>query len=81
MVERFHETENLMTRRTIKLIHQGRYAAEIPVELVEDDTGWSPYLSVEDATKLDAVRKALREGDVAAAAKYGRVFALVQVAG
>ena len=81
MVERFHETENLMTRRTIKLIHQGRYAAEIPVELIEDDTGWSPYLSVEDATKLVAVRKALREGDVAVAAKYGRVFALVPVAG
>jgi len=81
MVERFHETENLMTRRTIKLIRQGRYAAEIPVELIEDDTGWSPYLSVEDATKLDAVRKALREGDVAVAAKYGRVFALVPVAG
>jgi hypothetical protein len=81
MVERFHETENLMTRRTIKLIHQGSYAAEIPVELIEDDTGWSPYLSVEDATKLDAVRKALREGDVAVAAKYGRVFALVPVAG
>jgi hypothetical protein len=69
-----------MTRRTIKLIHQGRYAAEIPIELIEGDTGWSPYLSVEDATKLDAVRRALREGDVAAAAKYGRVFALVPVA-
>jgi hypothetical protein len=81
MVERFHETENLMTRRTIKLIHQGRYAAEIPIELIEDDTGWSPYLSVEDATKLDAVRRALREGDVAAAAKYGRVFELVPLAG
>ena len=81
MVGRFHETENLMTHRTIKLIHQGRYAAEIPVELIEDDTGWSPYLSVEDATKLDAVRKALAEGDVAAAAKYGRVFALAPVAG
>jgi hypothetical protein len=81
MVERFHETENPMTRRTIKLIHQGRYAAEIPIELIEDDTGWSPYLSVEDASKLDAVRRALREGDVAAAAKYGRVFALVPVAG
>jgi hypothetical protein len=34
-----------MTRRTIKLIHQGRYAAEAPVELIEDDTDWSPYLS------------------------------------
>jgi len=81
MVERFHETENLMTRKTIKLIHQGRYAAEIPIELIEDDTGWSPYLSVEDATKLDAVRTALREGDVAAAAKFGRVFELVPLAG
>jgi hypothetical protein len=81
MVERFHETENLMTRRTVKLIHQGRYAAEIPVELIDDDTGWSPYLSVEDATTLDAVRKALREGDVMSAAKYGRVFELVPLAG
>jgi hypothetical protein len=81
MVERFHETKNLMTRRTIKLIHQGRYAAEIPIELIEDDTGWSPYLSVEDATKLDAVRTALREGDFAAAAKYGRVFELAPLAG
>ena len=81
MVERFHETENPMTRRIIKLIHQGRYAAEIPVKLIEDDTGWSPYLSVEDASKLDAVRKALREGDITAAAKYGRVFELVPLAG
>lgn len=70
-----------MTRKTVKLIHQGRYAAEIPVELIQDDTGWSPYLSIEDATKLDAVRKALRDGDVAAAAEYGRVFELVPVAG
>ena len=69
-----------MTRKTVKLIHQGRYAAEIPVELIEDDTGWSPYLSIEDATKLDAVRKALREGDISIAAKYGRVFELVPVA-
>ena len=70
-----------MSRRTIKLIHQGRYAAEIPIELIEDDTGWSPYLSIEDATKLDTVRKALSQGDFGAAAKYGRVFELVPVAG
>jgi hypothetical protein len=69
-----------MTSKTIKLIHQGRYAAEVPVELIEDDTGWSPYLSVEDARKLDQVRSALREGDIAAAARHGRVFELVPVA-
>ena len=29
--------------------------------LIEADEGWSPYLSREDAQKLDAVRKALRQ--------------------
>jgi hypothetical protein len=77
---RFHEPEDAMARKTIKLIHQGRYAAEGPVELIEDDTAWSPYLSVEDARKLDQVRTALREGDIAAAAAHGRVFELVPVA-
>jgi hypothetical protein len=68
-----------MTRSTIKIVHEGRYAAEIPVELIEEEGGWSPYLSIQDATKLDAVRKALRAGDIAAAAKYGRVFQLLPV--
>jgi hypothetical protein len=65
-----------MTRKTIKLVHESGYAAEVPVELIEDDTGWSPYLSVADATKLDTVRKALRQGDVAAASEHARVFEL-----
>ncbi len=69
-----------MIRKTIKLIHEGRYAAEVPVDLVEDDTGWSPYLSLEDAKKLDAVRLALRKGEVTEAAKHGRVFELTPVA-
>jgi hypothetical protein len=67
-----------MSRR-IKLIHEGRYAAEVPVDLIEDESGWSPYLSVNDALKLDAVRDALRRGDVAAATQHGRVFELVPV--
>ncbi|MEZ5820275.1 MAG: hypothetical protein AB7I42_16380 [Bradyrhizobium sp.] len=68
-----------MIRKTVKLIHEGRYAAEIPVELIEDETAWSPYLSVEDAQKLDAVRRALRGGDVTEAVKYGRIFELTPV--
>jgi hypothetical protein len=68
-----------MTRKTIKLIHEGRCAAEVAVELIEDDTSWSPYLSLEDAKMLDAVRLALRRGDVAEAAKHGRVFELTPV--
>jgi len=69
-----------MTRKSIKLIHEGRYAAEVPVELIEDETAWSPYLSPADVTKLDTVRLALRAGNVAEAAKYGRVFELTPVA-
>lgn len=67
----------------IELIHEGKYAAEVPVELIEEDEegGWSPYLSVDDATKLVTVRQALREGDVETGAKHGRVFELLPVAG
>ena len=68
-----------MNRNAIKIVHEGGYAAEIPVEVIEEEDGWAPYLSVEDATKLDRVRKALRAGDVATAAKYGRVFELLPV--
>jgi hypothetical protein len=79
MDARFYETEDKMIRKTVKLIHEGRYAAEVPVELIEDDSGWSPYLSLEDAKKLDAVRLALRKGEIAEAAKYGRVFELMPI--
>ena len=68
------------TRKSIELIREGKYAAEVPVELIEDDTAWAPYLSPEDVRKLDTVRVALRRGDIAEAAKYGRVFALTPVA-
>jgi hypothetical protein len=67
------------TRKSKEFIHEGKYAAEVPVELIEDDTAWSPYLSPEDVRKLDTVRLALKHGDLAEAAKYGRVFELTPV--
>ena len=68
-----------MTRRRLKFLRDGAYAAEIPVDLIEDEGDWSPYLSLEDARKLDSVRSALRQGDLATASKYGRVFELTPV--
>jgi hypothetical protein len=68
------------TRKRAKFIHEGKYAAEVPIELIEDDTAWSPYLSPEDVHKLDTVRLALRRGDLTEAAKHGRVFELIPVA-
>jgi hypothetical protein len=52
----------------------------VDVELIEDDTGWSPYLTVEDACRLDDVREALRRGDISAASNLARVFKLEPIA-
>ncbi|MDE2059902.1 MAG: hypothetical protein KGL31_13680 [candidate division NC10 bacterium] len=63
-----------------KFVHEGQYVAEVDVELIETDEGLSPYLSVEDAEKLDAVRGALRRGDVRVVSRLARVFLLTPVA-
>ena len=63
-------------RKKTKYVHEGQYVAEVEVVLLEDDTGWSPYLSIEDAYKLDDVREALRQRDLQSAAKYGRIYEL-----
>ncbi len=42
-----------MNKRTTKLVREGSYAVEVAVDLIEDETGWSPYLSRDDALKLD----------------------------
>ncbi len=70
----------MTTRHHTKLVHEGNYVAEVDVELIDSDTGWSPYLSLDDAYKLDDVRTALRQGDLKAASGLARVFALTAVA-
>ena len=74
------EAMKMRRRKKTKYVHEGRYVAEVEVELIEDDTGWSPYLSFEDAYRLDDVRDALRRGDLESAARYGRVYELRPVA-
>lgn len=71
------QTERI--ERTTRFVHEGKYAASVPVDMIVDETGWSPHLTFEDATKLDDVRRALRRGDVAEAAKFGSVFKLVPI--
>ena len=70
----------MRTRRQTKLIHEGQYLAEVEVELIETDEGWSPYLSLDDAYKLDDVRAALCRGDLKSAMGLSRVFNLTPVA-
>jgi hypothetical protein len=79
MGQRFQEANGIMNRKSVKLVREGKYAAEVPVELIEDDTAWSPYLTPDDVRKLETVILALRRGDIAEAAKHGRVFELTPV--
>lgn len=67
-------------KQTTRLIHFGEYVAEVDVELVYTDDEWSPYLSVDDAMKLDDVREALRQKDFATATKLARVYKLSPLA-
>ena len=70
-----------MTGRSSKrLVREGELVAEVDVHLVEAQGGWAPYLSLEDAYKLDDVRDALRAGDVKRASQLAsRLYRLMPV--
>ena len=75
------EKTDMKTRSTRKLVREGDLVAEVEVYLLEGDAGWAPYLSLDDAYKLDDVREALKSGDVdRAAALASRVYRLMPVA-
>lgn len=67
-------------KHSTKLVRAGNYLAEVEVELVFTHDERSPYLSVQDACKLDDVRDALEHGDLKAAQRMARVFTLTPVA-
>ncbi|RMF88617.1 MAG: hypothetical protein D6736_10020 [Nitrospinota bacterium] len=68
-------------RRRTKLVREGEYVAEVTVEVIDTETGWAPYLSLEDAQKLDEVREALRREDLKKAGQLARLFKLIPIAG
>ena len=68
-----------MSSRAIRLVKEGDYVAEVSVDLVTTAEGWSPYLRLADAYRLDDVRDALRRGDLPAASRLARVFKLTPV--
>jgi hypothetical protein len=67
------------TRRHRKMVHEGEFVAEVEVEFIVTDDGWSPYLSLQDVQKLDEVRSALRAGDLVVASKLAKVYHLTPV--
>ena len=58
------EEKGMNTKLTKRLVRAGDLVAEVEVRVVEGEAGWPPYLSLDDAYKLDDVRDALRAGDL-----------------
>ena len=72
--------EKAMSRKVTRLVHAGKYVAEVTIERIPDDGAWGPYLSVDDALKLERVEKALKANDLKAASKDAKVYELTPVA-
>lgn len=69
-----------MNRQVTRFVYAGKFVVEVTVELIPDDNAWGPYLSVQDALKLERAQKTLEAGDLATAAQLGRVYELKPVA-
>lgn len=70
----------MSTKPTKRLVREGDFVAEVDVDLIDADGGWAPYLSLDDAYRLDDVREALRSGDLQRAARLAsRVYRLTPV--
>jgi hypothetical protein len=78
MNKKFHPVS---TKHYTKIVHEGNYVALVEVELTYTDEGWSPYLSLDDAYRLDDVREVLKRGDLKTASKLGHIYKLTRVAG
>ena len=66
-------------RQMTRLVREGDYIAEVSVDLIEAEGGWSPYLTLDDAYRLDDIRDALRRGDMRTASRMARVYRLTPV--
>jgi len=67
-------------RKHTKLLHEGKYVAEIEIDIIDSEAGWSPYISLEDALKMDQLRELLRKGDIESAKKMAHIYIMKPVA-
>ena len=71
----------MTTKATTRLVREGEFVAEVEIDLIEAESGWAPYLSLDDAYRLDDVRGALQLGDLRRAARLAtRIYRLTPVA-
>lgn len=70
-----------MKRTLTKLIHEGDYVAEVDVAVIDSEEGWAPYISLNDASLLDDIREALRQGNIQQALQHGKVYSVTELKG
>lgn len=70
----------MKTRTHTKMLHEGKYVAEVKVTIFDSNEGWSPYISLEDALMLDDLREMLKCDDVESAKKLAKIYTLSPVA-
>jgi len=75
----FSSTGSQMSNKRRQFVHSGHFAAEVEVNPIPDDGSWGPYLTKDDALKLNRVRLALKRGDIEAASRDARVFELLPI--
>ena len=69
-----------MNHKVTRFVHAGKSVAEVEVFSIPDEEAWGPYLSLDDATKLQDVEEALKAGDLKSASKLARIYELKPVA-
>jgi len=76
---RLENKEAMIMARKIERIVENGFVAEIEIETEAAAGDFAPAVSLADARKLEAARRALKAGDTAAAAKFGRIFRMLPV--
>ncbi len=67
-----------MSMTSTQLLREGDVVAEVEVILHSGDHEWAPTVDLVSIRKLDSVRRALRVGDIRAAAKNAGLYRRVE---
>jgi len=39
--------EEVHNRKHVKFVHEGKYVAEVEIEIIDNENGWAPYINLE----------------------------------
>ena len=75
----YGETHSMSTSN-FEIVRAGDFLAEVPVAEIPDNGAWGPYLSLDDALKIERVRIALERGNFKEAAHEAQLYELKPLA-